>query len=84
MYKEFSALTQNDAVESMYQEMAGRHRARFSSIHIIKIAEIKASACVRRNIQQYLKANVAFALPHRVQRSFKKGFNKAMSCPTEK
>merc|ERR1712196_308951 len=29
MYKEFSALTQNEAVQQMYQEMAGRHRARF-------------------------------------------------------
>merc|ERR1712110_195233 len=26
MYKEFSALTANDAVANMYQEMAGRHR----------------------------------------------------------
>merc|ERR1711908_250929 len=45
MYKEFSALTQNDAVQQMYQEMAGRHRARFSSIHIIKVQEIAASMC---------------------------------------
>merc|ERR1739841_109359 len=43
MYKEFSALTQNEAVEQMYQEMAGRHRARFSSIHIIKCEEIQPS-----------------------------------------
>merc|ERR1712205_104805 len=47
MYKEFSALTQNAAVQAMYQEMAGRHRARFSSIHIIKCVEIEAKACAR-------------------------------------
>merc|ERR1711924_110613 len=40
MYKEFTGLTQNAAVQQMYQEMAGRHRARFSSIHIIRVAEI--------------------------------------------
>merc|ERR1711981_120085 len=41
MYKEFSTCTQNEAVAQMYQEMAGRHRARFSSIHIIKVQEIR-------------------------------------------
>merc|ERR1712054_218053 len=61
MYKEFSALTANDAVANMYQEMAGRHRARFSSIHIIK---------------EFAKANIAFPLPHRVARAAHKGFNK--------
>merc|ERR1711898_3038 len=72
MYKEFSALTANDAVANMYQEMAGRHRARFSSIHIIKVAELETSKCIRANIKQFLKANIAFPLPHRVSR-FNKG-----------
>merc|ERR1711912_174075 len=78
MYKEFSALTQNDAVQQMYQEMAGRHRARFSSIHIIKVEEISASECIRANTKQYLKANIAFPLTHRVPRAAKKGFNKGL------
>merc|ERR1711898_78010 len=76
MYKEYSALTQNDAVANMYQEMAGRHRARFSSIHIIKVVELTASKCLRPNIKQFLKANIAFPLVHRVQRANKRGFNK--------
>merc|ERR1712149_97824 len=76
MYKEYSALTQNDAVQAMYQEMAGRHRARFSSIHIIKCVEIEAKNCVRANTKQFLKANIAFPLTHRVPRANKKGFNK--------
>merc|ERR1712196_677085 len=76
MYKEYSALTQNDAVQAMYQEMAGRHRARFSSIHIIKVAELDASKCLRANIKQYLKAGIAFPLPHRIMRANSKGFNK--------
>merc|ERR1712147_544086 len=76
MYKEYSALTQNEAVQNMYQEMAGRHRARFSSIHIIRVAEISAHKCIRSNIKQYLKANIAFPLPHRITRANKKGFNK--------
>merc|ERR1712031_7027 len=76
MYKEFSALTQNDAVKQMYQEMAGHHRARFSSIHIIRVTEIAASKCLRANTKQFLKANIAFPLPHRTLRANKKGFNK--------
>merc|ERR1712146_440124 len=72
MYKEYTALTQNEAVQQMYQEMAGRHRARFSSIHIIKVAELEASKCIRANIKQFLKADIAFPLTHRVSR-FNKG-----------
>merc|ERR1711908_212203 len=72
MYKEYTALSQNEAVAPMSQEMAGRHRARFSSIHIIKVAELEASKCIRANIKQFLKANIAFPLPHRVSR-FNKG-----------
>merc|ERR1711924_572746 len=34
MYKEYTALSRNEAVQQMYQEMAGRHR-RSTSIHII-------------------------------------------------
>merc|ERR1711968_212601 len=78
MHKEYTALSQNEAVQQMYQEMAGRHRARFSSIHIIKIEEIPASKCIRANTKQFLKANIAFPPPHRVVRSTKKGFNKSL------
>ena len=34
MYKEFRELTRADAVASLYQDMAARHRARFRSIHV--------------------------------------------------
>merc|ERR1712164_170866 len=76
MYKEYRALTANDAVKQMYQEMAGRHRARFSSIHVIKVKEIAASDCLRANVKQYLQADVKFPLPHRVPRAAKKGDRK--------
>merc|ERR1719331_2837816 len=72
MHKEYTALTQNEAVQQMYQEMAGRPRARYRSIHIIKVAEKSASDCIRANTKQFLKANIAFPLPHRVSR-FNKG-----------
>lgn len=34
MYKEYRELSRADAVKSMYQDMAARHRARFRSIHV--------------------------------------------------
>ena len=34
MYKEFRELSRADAVHSLYQDMAARHRARFRSIHV--------------------------------------------------
>ena len=34
MYKEFRDLSRADAVKSLYQDMAARHRARFRSIHV--------------------------------------------------
>merc|ERR1719399_908612 len=78
MYKEYRALTANHAVEQMYQEMAGRHRARFSSIHVIKVKEIAAADCIRKNTQQFLDANVKFPLPHRVPRAAQKAHRKGV------
>merc|ERR550537_1841964 len=78
MYKEYRALTANHAVEQMYQEMAGRHRARFSSIHVIKAQEVAAADCRRANTKQYLNASIKFPLPHRVPRAAKKGHRKGM------
>ncbi len=34
MYKEYREMSRCDAVESLYQDMAARHRARFRSIHV--------------------------------------------------
>merc|ERR1712196_130020 len=85
MYKEYSALTQNDAVQAMYQEMAGRHRARFSSIHIIKVVELTGdlkSKVLRPTNKQFLNSKLAFPLPHRVIRANKKGFNKGLKART--
>ena len=34
MYKEYRELSRTAAVETLYQDMAARHRARFRSIHV--------------------------------------------------
>ncbi|KZO98664.1 putative 60S large subunit ribosomal protein [Calocera viscosa TUFC12733] len=70
MYKEFRALSRAEAVSSMYQDMAARHRARFRSVHILRVQEIEKTADVKRPyIRQLLEPKLRFPLPHRVTKS---------------
>ncbi|RHZ51094.1 60S ribosomal eL20 domain-containing protein [Aspergillus thermomutatus] len=66
MYKEFREMSRTEAVEALYQDMAARHRARFGSIHILKVVEIEKADTIRRPyIKQLLQKNLKFPLPHR-------------------
>ncbi|KAK9388349.1 ribosomal L18ae/LX protein domain-containing protein [Lipomyces mesembrius] len=70
MYKEYRELSRTSAVESLYQDMAARHRARFRSIHILKVVELEKSDDVKRQyIKQLLTPGLKFPLPHRVIKS---------------
>ena len=69
MYREYRAMTLNNAVDQMYSEMAGRHRARPRSIQIIRTATIDDSEVKRPNMLQFVGDNVKFPLPHRLQRA---------------
>merc|ERR1712014_69507 len=70
MYKEFRELSRADAVHACYQDMAARHRARFRSIQILRVAEIEKASDIRRNgIKQLLTPKLRFPLPHRVVKS---------------
>ncbi|KAI9268984.1 60S ribosomal protein L18ae [Phascolomyces articulosus] len=71
MYKEYRGMSRSEAVETCYQDMAARHRARFSSIQIIRVAEIKSADIRRQYIRQLLDNKLSFPLPHRVQRAEK-------------
>lgn len=68
MYKEYRELTRCDAVAACYQDMAARHRARYSQIHIIKVSEIKAADVRRSGISQMISKDLKFPLPHRLVR----------------
>lgn len=70
MYKEYRELSRAAAVDALYQDMAARHRARFRSIHILKVVEIEKTEDVKRQyIKQLLVPGLKFPLPHRVQKS---------------
>ncbi|KAF4579464.1 60S ribosomal protein L20 [Pleurotus pulmonarius] len=70
MYKEFRDLSRADAVKSLYQDMAARHRARFRSIHILRVVEIEKTEDIRRPyIKQLLTPGLKFPLPHRISKA---------------
>ncbi|KAJ3324449.1 60S ribosomal protein L20 [Boothiomyces sp. JEL0866] len=71
MYKEYRELSRSDAVTSCYQDMASKHRARFHSVQIIKVAEVSAADVRRPYIKQILQPGLKFPLPHRVLKTTK-------------
>ncbi|KAI4281219.1 MAG: hypothetical protein L6R35_005698 [Caloplaca aegaea] len=73
MYKEYREMSRTDAVEALYQDMAARHRARFRSIHILKVVEVEKTADVKRPyIKQLITKDLKFPLPHRVPKATSK------------
>ncbi|VEL39713.1 unnamed protein product [Protopolystoma xenopodis] len=72
MYKEFRDLTEEAAVTQLYREMGGRHRARPSSIQVIKIEAIPPSKCRRPHVTQFHNSKLKYPLPHRVTRQLHK------------
>jgi large subunit ribosomal protein L18Ae len=64
MYKEYRDVTMTGAVEQMYQEMSGRHRARWSSIQVLKVATVDDEAVRRPITLQMLDKDLSFPLPH--------------------
>merc|ERR1719443_358220 len=80
MYREFRDVSLTGAVSQLYDEMAGRHRARPRSIQIIRTATVASKDLKRPNGMQFAQAKVKFPLPHRVA-SGKRG-QKALSSST--
>jgi large subunit ribosomal protein L18Ae len=61
------------------QDMASRHRARFRSIQVISVAEVKGEAIRRQYIKQLLEPGLKFPLPHRIQRAPSRRFKSVFS-----
>lgn len=64
MVKEFRDVTMTGAVEQMYMEMSGRHRARWSSIQVLKVEEIPEEAVRRPITLQMMEKDLSYPLPH--------------------
>lgn len=89
MYTEFRSTNMCEAVSMMYQDMAGRHRARYSTIQVIDVAVVPAGvkamkrfdgegeappAVVKPRVKQFLSAKIKFPLTHRLTRPSTKAF----------
>ena len=72
MYREYRDVSINGAIDTLYNDMAGRHRSRFSSIQIIKTAAIAAKDCNRPSTMAFHDSKIKFPLPHRILRTNKK------------
>mmetsp|Transcript_71791 Transcript_71791/g.149955 ORF Transcript_71791/g.149955 Transcript_71791/m.149955 type:complete len:177 (-) Transcript_71791:62-592(-) len=76
MYKEYRDTTLCGAVEKMYAEMAGTHRARFASIQIIRTATVDAADARRASTRQFHNSKIKFPLTHVVSRASSKTYEK--------
>ncbi len=77
LYKEFRSLTLNGAVNQLYSEMAGRHKAQRESLVIIRTTEITgdvAKEAKRNYSSQVAKEGIKFPLLQRKLRPYRKSF----------
>lgn len=68
MYKEYRDVTLCSAVEQLYAELAGRHRARPRSIQIMRTAIVAAKDTKKLNVQQFHDSKIKFPLARRIPR----------------
>ncbi|KAJ1455724.1 ribosomal L18ae/LX protein domain-containing protein [Pelagophyceae sp. CCMP2097] len=69
MYREYRDLKLTGAIDQLYAEMAGRHRARPRSIQIIRTGQVADKDVKRVGTLQFAKDKVRFPLPHRIMRA---------------
>merc|ERR1711937_786926 len=68
-YKEYRELSLTNAVNAMYQDMAGRSRAKACAIQILKTAVLSASECKRKSIMQMHSSKIKFPIPHKIAKT---------------
>mmetsp|Transcript_8098 Transcript_8098/g.19750 ORF Transcript_8098/g.19750 Transcript_8098/m.19750 type:complete len:199 (+) Transcript_8098:24-620(+) len=76
MYREYRHVSINNAVSKMYQDVAARHRSRFSNVQIVRTGQVPSSLVRKTSTTDYLGNKVAFPLTHRVIRPSSKTFKK--------
>merc|ERR1712070_1018080 len=73
-YKEYREVKLTDAIAAVYQDMAGRSRAKSAAIQILKTAELTPEECKRTIIKQFHSSSVKFPLPHQISKTPKTTF----------
>eukprot|EP01083_Nonionella_stella_P042458 114669_1 len=69
MYREYRALTVEVAAQKLFDDMAGRHKAKAANIHIIDVREISDHEVKRDKIKQFLTPGLKFKNPFKVPRA---------------
>merc|ERR1739838_756780 len=67
MYRGYRDLTVSAAITQCYRDMGARHRARATSIQIIKVEEVAAKQCRRTATKQFHDSKIKFPLPRKVK-----------------
>jgi large subunit ribosomal protein L18Ae len=78
MYREYRDTRLAGAVEQMYADMAGRHRARFHSIHIVDTRVVQAGIRAAKRYNPELHGDVP---PETVKRPLTKEFARSTRFP---
>jgi large subunit ribosomal protein L18Ae len=68
-YKEYRELSLTAAVNALYQDMAGRSRAKSCAIQILKTADLKAKDCKRPIVTQMHSSKIKFPITHRIAKT---------------
>eukprot|EP00826_Nyctotherus_ovalis_P049547 TRINITY_DN6001_c0_g1_i2.p1 TRINITY_DN6001_c0_g1~~TRINITY_DN6001_c0_g1_i2.p1 ORF type:complete len:188 (-),score=50.65 TRINITY_DN6001_c0_g1_i2:163-726(-) len=68
MYKEYRDTSLCGAISQMYMDMAGRHRARGDTIHVIRTAVIPPGKEKRGEIKIFTEGNPKFPLLNKISR----------------
>merc|ERR1719331_2466358 len=68
-HNEYSEVSLTNAVNAMYQDMAGRSRAKSVAIQILQTKELKPDECKRTSIKQFHDGKIKFPIPHRISKT---------------
>mmetsp|Transcript_97963 Transcript_97963/g.211140 ORF Transcript_97963/g.211140 Transcript_97963/m.211140 type:complete len:175 (+) Transcript_97963:73-597(+) len=79
MYREYRDTNLNAAIDTLYNDMAGRHRSRNRSIQVIKTAVVAPKDCKRDSTLQFHDSKIKFPLPHRILRPSSKSLRTKFS-----
>ncbi|KAL0264013.1 UNVERIFIED_CONTAM: hypothetical protein PYX00_010967 [Menopon gallinae] len=62
MYKEFRSISRCKAVEMLFNDMAGRHKAKRDDIKIVSVKELATEELRRDKVIQFTKENVMYPI----------------------
>mmetsp|Transcript_11083 Transcript_11083/g.17802 ORF Transcript_11083/g.17802 Transcript_11083/m.17802 type:complete len:178 (-) Transcript_11083:159-692(-) len=69
MYKEYRAMSVEVAAQKLFNDMAGRHKAKADNVHVVDVREISDHEVKRHRIKQFLKPGLRFKNPYKVPRA---------------